>query len=70
MKRQRILTNRNFSDGKSYEAIEKDDHSFYWRAVDYSLYGSEAPVEVCFPVDEWFVIKKFAEIGREYRRAT
>ena len=66
MKRTRVLTNRNFPDGKSYEVIEQDHTGqYYWRAEDYSM-GTE-PVECCFPVDLEFVKDKFKELGREYK---
>ena len=45
MKRKRILTNRNFPDGKSVEFIERDETGqFYWRAIDYSMCNPEVLV--------------------------
>lgn len=70
MKRQRLLTNRNFNTTfPSAEFIEKDERGFfYWRARETMLIGDELMnVECCFPVDEGFVIEKFEEMGRVYR---
>lgn len=70
MKRARILTNRNFPDGRSVEYIEKDEcGQFYWRAVDYSLLEDfEHVAECCFPVDLQFVKEKFIECDRVYKK--
>jgi hypothetical protein len=58
-KRLRILTNRNFSDGKSWEAIELADNGcFFWVAEEDGIFA-------CFPVSLAFVRNKFSECGRE-----
>jgi hypothetical protein len=60
-KRTRLLTNRNFSDGKSWEAIELDAlGTFFWIAEDEDMQCGAS-----FPVDLEFVRDKFREMGRE-----
>jgi hypothetical protein len=64
----RILTNRNFPDGKSKEWITVDEQGrFFWRADDYSFPFS--PVSCGFPVDLQFVKEKFIECGRIYENS-
>jgi len=61
----RILTNRNFPDGKSKEWITVDEQGrFFWRGEDYSSPGFE--LGFGFPVDLQFVKEKFIECGRIY----
>lgn len=62
-KRLRLLTNRDFPDGKSLEAIERDQITgqFFWYAEDVPL-----GIVACFPCDYAFVLEKFAECGRTF----
>ena len=61
-KRARLLTNRDFPDGKSFETIERDKSGqFFWYAEDVPL-----GIVACFPCDQDFVIDKFAECGRKF----
>jgi hypothetical protein len=62
-KRLRVLTNRDFPDGKSFEAIERDPRSgqFFWYAEDIPL-----GVVACFPCDVAFVREKFLAVGRVF----
>lgn len=60
----RILTNRKFPDGKSFEWIEFVNGGFLWKGEDHSMKGPI--VRFGFPVDAEFVADKFRECGREF----
>ncbi len=60
----RLLTNRNFLDGKSVEWIEFCNGGFLWKADDHSEPGRV--ISAAFPVDLQFVKDKFAECGRVF----
>lgn len=65
-KRTRLLTNRSYPDGKSYEAIERDGNGqLYWVGVDHAALPTK--VTFCFPVDEAFAKHVFQLCGREWK---
>jgi len=59
----RILTNRKFSDGKSWEGIEYNDGWFTWVGEDRS---TDIEVGFSFPVPLEFVEEKFREANRVF----
>lgn len=74
----RILTNRNFLNKGSYEAIDTNFEApdcYTWMSeykVEYMYHGSDCDasgkemIGFSFPVDVEFVKDKFKEVGREF----
>ena len=59
----RLITNRDFPDGKSVEWIEINSFGFMtWKADDYSM--KDNIVSCAFPVDLEFVEEFFQKMGR------